>query len=756
MANRYWVGGTGTWDTTNTANWSATSGGAGGASVPGPTDDVFFDANSGTGVLTLSQVWQSNASSYIDTGAINNLNFTNISTGLTLSTTSPRTMPPINGTLTFPSSNSLFASEYLTWMFMGTGTSKGIVNYRNTGTNVLLVYNGTLTLSQNLQNFLYGVVGPFSYISTNRSAVLNYNGFKPGYFNVNVQRGGTLNVGSLSGHSAGGFSADAGGTINFNTASSLTCSLTRNGGTINLNSATISLTGITGASGTLNTGTSTVYGGDSNIDSATTWYKYQTGSNRTIGTISASNNVQLLPTGTNSWYRLSGNISCSSISLRHGNTGTASDRGFIFSSVVGTPRTISASSFSEAVTSKYLDFADTTFSGGISGTTGTEFGDLGGNSNINFPAGRSLYWVGGTGTWGSSANWSSSSGGAGGQVPPRPQDDVTVDGNSGSGTITLNSTTWGGNVNINNSNISITSSSQFADFVFARNARLGGNLTITSGTIVAPLSFSYVKGGASPGAANVNVSATANSKNALSLASYSLGGLSFQSNAFLKYLYCQGGTSTTNNYNITIGEELRCSNESGSFYGNLNCGTSTITFNGRAGSQIAFINMGANSINAANATFVVDPDVVTPPSTLVFNFDTGPSFAIGKLIYRGSVDYQCTFTFEQSNCTIGEIVNETNSGTLTLAGPSGQSLNIAKWSANGVSGRNVVINGGRYTYTGAGVVDGDYLTINSSTVSPSTLTWYAGSTSTDGGSNSGWIFTDPPGGGSGFFFGSNF
>lgn len=49
MANRYWVGGSGTWNTTNTANWSATSGGAGGASVPTASDNAFFDANSGSG-----------------------------------------------------------------------------------------------------------------------------------------------------------------------------------------------------------------------------------------------------------------------------------------------------------------------------------------------------------------------------------------------------------------------------------------------------------------------------------------------------------------------------------------------------------------------------------------------------------------------------------------------------------------------------------------------------------------------------------
>lgn len=46
MASRYWVGGTGAW--TETAHWSASSGGAGGASVPGATDDVFFDAFSFT------------------------------------------------------------------------------------------------------------------------------------------------------------------------------------------------------------------------------------------------------------------------------------------------------------------------------------------------------------------------------------------------------------------------------------------------------------------------------------------------------------------------------------------------------------------------------------------------------------------------------------------------------------------------------------------------------------------------------------
>ncbi len=47
MAARFWVLGTGTWDAVTTTNWSATSGGAGGASVPTSADDVTFDSNSG-------------------------------------------------------------------------------------------------------------------------------------------------------------------------------------------------------------------------------------------------------------------------------------------------------------------------------------------------------------------------------------------------------------------------------------------------------------------------------------------------------------------------------------------------------------------------------------------------------------------------------------------------------------------------------------------------------------------------------------
>lgn len=53
MANRFWVGGTGPWNNSSTANWAATSGGASGASAPVDGDFVTFDALSGGGTVTL-------------------------------------------------------------------------------------------------------------------------------------------------------------------------------------------------------------------------------------------------------------------------------------------------------------------------------------------------------------------------------------------------------------------------------------------------------------------------------------------------------------------------------------------------------------------------------------------------------------------------------------------------------------------------------------------------------------------------------
>jgi len=56
---RYWIGGSGDWN--DSAHWSITSGGAGGACIPTAANDVFFDANSFTAGSSAVTVLQGNA-----------------------------------------------------------------------------------------------------------------------------------------------------------------------------------------------------------------------------------------------------------------------------------------------------------------------------------------------------------------------------------------------------------------------------------------------------------------------------------------------------------------------------------------------------------------------------------------------------------------------------------------------------------------------------------------------------------------------
>jgi len=54
MADYYWVGGSGTWDYVNKANWSLTKGGTGGAGIPTATDSVWFCFSASTSPYTVS------------------------------------------------------------------------------------------------------------------------------------------------------------------------------------------------------------------------------------------------------------------------------------------------------------------------------------------------------------------------------------------------------------------------------------------------------------------------------------------------------------------------------------------------------------------------------------------------------------------------------------------------------------------------------------------------------------------------------
>lgn len=137
MADRYWVGGSGTWNTTSTTNWSASSGGASGASVPTAADSVFFDQ---AGPYTVTM-----------TGALNCLDITVSGASVTFAT----------GTTPTLSVASNWATDATTvWNSTGTitftaTTSKTILTNGIT-INAPVTFNGTGGTWTLLSNFTLG------------------------------------------------------------------------------------------------------------------------------------------------------------------------------------------------------------------------------------------------------------------------------------------------------------------------------------------------------------------------------------------------------------------------------------------------------------------------------------------------------------------------------------------------------------------------------------------------------------------------
>ena len=153
MANRYWVGGASTWNTTSTTNWSTTSGGTGGASVPTAADSVFFD-QAGTYTVTC-------------TGALTCLDFT-VSAG---------TVSFINGTTpTFAISGSMSLLAGTVW------SSTGAITFNATTTGKTITTNGVSITGAIIFN---GVGGGWTLASALTSTTVTFtNGtFSTGNYN---------------------------------------------------------------------------------------------------------------------------------------------------------------------------------------------------------------------------------------------------------------------------------------------------------------------------------------------------------------------------------------------------------------------------------------------------------------------------------------------------------------------------------------------------------------------------------------------
>lgn len=218
MANRYWVGGTGTWNTTDTTHWSATSGGAGGASVPTSADDVYFNASSfsasGQTVTVPSSVTVV-CRSMIWTGAANSptLSYGNTSSSIS-----------VYGSLTLISAMAIGGANG--WMdFYYNGSAKTITTAGVALKQMSLSDCGsTVTLQDNLTAM--GI-----YIDTNSYAVTFNSNNKDitltgstadmssnGLWINNFSNGATLNLGTSTVTTTGFYAASSDNTVNASTA----------------------------------------------------------------------------------------------------------------------------------------------------------------------------------------------------------------------------------------------------------------------------------------------------------------------------------------------------------------------------------------------------------------------------------------------------------------------------------------------------------------------------------------------------------
>lgn len=349
MADRYWVGGAGTWNSSSTTNWSTTSGGSGGASVPTSSDNVFFDSGSDNGApftVTMS-------------GTVSCNNWT-ISTLDYATTFSGSTTFSVYGSLSFPTTNLTVSAIRPTFAATTTGKTIQTNGIQMPGTfeghggawTFLSDWNGALRIND-------GTLNTNGYTVTGS---MNNNVFSAGGEVVVLNLGSsTLNVTQW--------------TLTPSSAMEPAYDLTVNAGT-----STINIGSVTGAA---------FYGGNQTYNNV----------NFTDGT-SWPNAVQIAHDNTFNNLTFASVTSTGSVTYG-GPNGAVSTQ-----TVTGTLTLGSANQINRRLKFQNLEFvvanvatlADTDFqnvtvTGASAPWSGTRLGNCTGNSGIIFDPGKTVYWV---------------------------------------------------------------------------------------------------------------------------------------------------------------------------------------------------------------------------------------------------------------------------------------------------------------------------------------------------------------------------
>lgn len=764
MADRYWVGGSGTWNTSTTTNWSASSGGSGGASVPTSADNVFIDGNSNTGTSAFtitasgSPVCANLTISGLDGG------LTVAGTGVNLGVYGSASISPTNLTSWAPgvgffgagsntvNFNGLTIGGIL--FFGGFGGGGGTYTLSsNVSTSVQMrLYSGTLDLN----NFSLGC-GTFEstpantrVLSFGTSGVINVTGTGTAVdlLGTSFSYTGTPTVNLTD--TSGSKSIKAITNFTESNALSFYFTLTTSGSSgINSSGATVGNITTTGT-GTFNfSGTCTVYktitlGSGATISGVSTLnFSGTTGSYGITSNGATFTNAIVFPAGGAN-YSLSDNfltsytltISGGSLSV-NGKTLTSSTSAITFSS--GTlslgAGSITAPALTQSGGTLNVNTGTITLSGTFTLTGGTiDFGSV-------FSSISCATWSSSTGT--RTINWRATS--------PFVSAIVYITGSSITHNATSLTTTNGpGQFYHTGSSLTTLNISNFTEST-APNLYATGAITSTAAVLY---KFERAGSGAMTGNATVYnglvlASGSTASSGTITLASTitghvvqsnggSVSGLTVNcpgTSCFLSdALTCTGtltltaGTFDASNYNVTV-----------SSFTNTSTSTRTLTM----GSGTWSIASGGWNPTLTGLTLNVNTSTIKLSTTGSMTF-AGQGLTYYNLDFGGGT-LNAIMTISGSNTFT--TISSSASTAASIRFTAGTTQTITNFTASGTSGnlltlRSVTAGSKWYLSKTSGTVSIDYVSITDSTVNAGP-SWYAGANSTDNGNNIGWVFSRP-------------
>jgi hypothetical protein len=691
MANRFWVGGSATWDATAGSKWAQFSGGAGGFSAPISSDNVFFDANSGAVTVTSSgnQAARSidfsgftgtfihGASSQIDIG--DNVAGTGnialkMAAGMTYTVNNPTTsvfkfVSSVTTVQTITSAGKVFGSMTFTGGTSAKWQLADALSVSNATTSVLLLTAGQLdTNGMAVTAAIFRTTG-----SSTRALVL-------------------------------------GATVFTVTSTSTPWDIQSN------------------TSFTFTPNTSTISMGAGIFNSAgLTYYALAISGNATLGGTNTFTNITITNGAVSSIVSIGAN---QTISGTFSATSTSATSRIMILGTGAVPWILTAA----AVSLTNTDFVNITGAGAAT-WSGTGLGDGGANTNITFATPRTIYMVSGAGVkvWSNASIWSLSSGGSTGEANPRIQDTVRIDGGSGldgSSSINFDIVRIAKNVDFTGapSGLTLIIGQSISTNTPGSYGHIYGSLTMGTGMQVQSTGNALAFGGAGSVVLTTNGVTMQNINiNKISGATTTLGS-DLTIDTASRTLSLFGGNFNAAGYNVTCFSFTSAGNVNGT----MTAGTGTWTAAG-TGSVVAMSN---GTWDWTGGTLVISNTSATSKSisfaTTVFPNNitiTGDNVIIPQGIIRGNLALNngglsngTKFTSSVRFRVLGEITTNGSAGSLA----------VIQSNASGVAA---------LFEKGQGVVRLDYVSIKDITARGGAA-FAAGSHSTNVSGNVGWAFRD--------------